>query len=91
MNAEQLRGRTGVVDVAAEFTDIVPNTVISRITGIPAKENDEARFRQLARDTLSMINPFLDDDDREVPRTVKWFLALLERRQPTPTTPRVLA
>ena len=62
--ARPLRGRSGVVDLAAEYTGVVPNTVISRITGIPAKENDEARFRQLARDTLASINPFIDEEGK---------------------------
>ena len=87
--ASRLRGRRGVVDVAAEFTDVVPNTVISRITGIPAKENDEARFRQLARDTLSQINPFIDEAGRKIAENAmmelsSWIKELADERKARP-------
>lgn len=87
--AEKLRGRRGVVDVAAEFTSVVPNTVISRITGIPPKENDEARFRQLARDTLSGINPFIDAAGRQIAEDAMnelaaWIRELAEERRRHP-------
>jgi cytochrome P450 len=62
--AAPLRGRRGVVDLRNEFVDPIPNTVISRITGVPAKEADEARFRELARDVLSGISPLLDEQGR---------------------------
>ncbi len=87
--ASRLRGRRGVVDVAGEFTSVVPNTVISRITGIPAKENDEARFRQLARDTLSQISPFLDEAGRKIAERAMielsgWITELAEERRARP-------
>jgi cytochrome P450 len=63
--AEPLRGRQGVVDLYAEFFEPIPNTVISRITGIPAKGADERRFRELGRQSLSLINPFLDGSERD--------------------------
>ncbi len=63
--AEKLRGRKGVVDLVAEFTGPIPNTVISRITGIPAKGADELRFRELAQAVISGISPFLSDEDRK--------------------------
>ncbi len=87
--AAPLRGRRGVVDLYAEFTDPVPNTVISRITGIPAKENDEARFRELARAVLSGINPLLDEAGRArteaaLLELTDWISALAEQRRRHP-------
>jgi cytochrome P450 len=63
--AAPLRKRTGVVDLVGEFTGPIPNTVISRITGIPAKGGDERRFRDLAQTVLRGINPFLGEDERQ--------------------------
>ena len=40
--AQPLRGRTGVVDVFAEFTEPIPNTVIGRIAGVPPKGEEKA-------------------------------------------------
>jgi len=60
----KLHGRSGVVDMVGEFCGPISNTVISRITGIPAKENDEVRFRELARDVISGISPLLDEESR---------------------------
>jgi len=61
-----LRGRRGVVDLYAEFFEPIPNTVVSRITGVPAKGNDERRFRELGRASLSLINPFLSEEARQI-------------------------
>ncbi len=64
--AKPLRGRSGTVDLYADFFEPIPNTVVSRITGVPAKGNDERRFRELGRQSLSLINPFLPEDERQV-------------------------
>ncbi|MFT5443193.1 MAG: cytochrome P450 [Myxococcota bacterium] len=64
--ADKLRGRTGTVDMVEAFCSPIPNTVISRLTGIPAKEDDEVRFRELAREVISGISPLLDDEGRQV-------------------------
>lgn len=85
--AAPLRGRRGVVDLIPEFTDPIPNTVISRITGIPAKGADETRFRQIARDALSGINPLADAAAQKLAETsfselADWVREMtLERRQ----------
>ena len=50
--AAPLRGRSGVVDLIDEFTSPIPNAVISRITGIPPKGDDDRRFRELAQATI---------------------------------------
>ncbi len=64
--AKPLRCRSGTVDLYADFFEPIPNTVVSRITGVPAKGNDERRFRELGRQSLSLINPFLPEDERQV-------------------------
>jgi cytochrome P450 len=87
--AAKLRGRTGVVDMVGDFCGPIPNTVISRITGIPAKENDEVRFRELARDVISGISPLLDDDARNkaenaIVELSGWVRELAEERKAHP-------
>jgi cytochrome P450 len=59
--AAPLRDRTGVVDLMAEFTDPLPNAVISRITGVPARGGEEVRFRQLAQQTIRGFFSFSDE------------------------------
>jgi cytochrome P450 len=54
-----------VVDLYAEFFEPIPNTVVSRITGVPAKEDDERRFRELGRAALSLINPLQSEQERK--------------------------
>ncbi len=56
--AAPLRGRSGdVIDLAEEFTNPIPNTVISRMTGVPPGD-DEARFRELAQGFIRGFFPF---------------------------------
>ena len=74
--AAALRGRQGTVDLYSEFFEPIPNTVVSRITGIPAKGDDERRFRELGRQSLSLINPFLAGEERELA-----LAAILEIRE----------
>jgi cytochrome P450 len=62
--ATPLRGRKGVVDLFAEFTEPIPNTVIGRITGVPPKGTDELRWRQLGRDAVRGVSPFLSPEER---------------------------
>ena len=45
-----------------EFTDPIPNTVISRITGIPAAGGDEVRFRRLAQAIIANALPFTSEE-----------------------------
>jgi cytochrome P450 len=87
--ADRLRGRSGVVDMVEEFCAPIPNTVISRITGIPAKQNDEVRFRRLARDVLSGISPLLDEAGRKTAENAtlemgEWIRVLAEERRTDP-------
>lgn len=60
--AAPLEGRTGIVDLMSEFTDPIPNTVISRITGIPAAGGDEIRFRRLAQAVIANALPFAPEE-----------------------------
>lgn len=60
--AAPLRERRDVVDLLGEFASPIPGTFISRITGVPAKGADEARFRELARKTVRSVNPILSDE-----------------------------
>jgi cytochrome P450 len=62
--AAPIRGRTGVVDLYADFTEPIPNMVIGRITGVPQKGSDELRWRQLGRDAVRGVSPFLSPDER---------------------------
>jgi len=61
----KMRGRTGVVDLMAEFTEPIPGSVIGRIAGIPQKGDDELRWRQLGRDAVRGISPFLSPAERK--------------------------
>ncbi len=47
--AQPLVGRTGMVDIMAEFTTPIPNAVISAITGVGAPGDEEDRFSELAQ------------------------------------------
>src|SRR5262249_20307768 len=60
--AAPLHGRTGLVDLLAEFANPIPNVVISRITGVPPAGDDEARFRELAQSTIQGFIGFGDPE-----------------------------
>jgi cytochrome P450 len=64
--AAPIRGRKGVVDLYAEFTEPIPNTVIGRVTGVPQKGSDELRWRQLGREGVRGVSPFLTPEERRV-------------------------
>ncbi len=56
--AAPLKGRHGeVLDLLGDFCNIVPNSVISRLTGI-SPGDDEVRFRQLAQSVIAGFLPF---------------------------------
>jgi cytochrome P450 len=57
--AAPLRAKSGKVDLMATFCNPIPNTVISRITGVPPGA-DEVRFRQVAQDTIRGLFSFSD-------------------------------
>ena len=62
--ATSIRGRKGVVDLYSEFTEPIPNVVIGRITGVPPNGDDELRWRQLGRDAVRGVSPFLSKEER---------------------------
>jgi cytochrome P450 len=62
--AAPLRGRSGAIDLIAEFTSPVAGTAIGRILGIPPKGDDEIRFAKLARNATRAIRPFLSEKKR---------------------------
>ena len=56
--AAPLRGRPGeVLDLMGDFTNPIPNAVISRVTGVPPGA-DELRFRELAQGLIRGFFPF---------------------------------
>jgi cytochrome P450 len=60
--AAPLRDRRGdVIDLVTEFTNPIPNTVISRVTGVPPGD-DEVRFRELAQGLIRGFFPFSPPD-----------------------------
>jgi len=60
--AAPLRGRCGeVIDLLGEFTNPIPNVVISRITGVPPGD-DEDRFREIAQSVIAGFLPFSPPD-----------------------------
>ena len=62
--AAPLRGRYGeVIDLQREFTHVVPNTVISRLTGVPPGD-DELRFRRIAQSVIAGFMPFTPEEMR---------------------------
>ena len=87
--AEPLRGRTGVVDLMAEFTDPVPNATISRITGVPAKGGEEVRFRELAQATIRGFFAFSDAEakrhgENAFMELTEWVRKLADERRHSP-------
>jgi len=56
--AAPLRDRPGeVLDLMGDFTNPIPNAVISRVTGVPPGA-DEVRFRELAQELIRGFFPF---------------------------------
>jgi hypothetical protein len=56
--AAPLRDRRGdVLDLMGDFTNPIPNAVISRVTGVPPGA-DEVRFRELAQELIRGFFPF---------------------------------
>jgi cytochrome P450 enzyme len=87
--ATPLRGRTGVVDMMAEYTDPIPNAVISRVTGIAAKSGEEVRFRQLAQATIRGFFSFADPEVKQrggeaFLEIAEWVRRLADERRRTP-------
>src|SRR5262252_7528770 len=87
--AAPLRGRRGVIDLMSEFTDPIPNAVISRVTGIPAKTGEEVRFRELAQATIRGFFSFTDAKLREIGNAAftelaEWVRKMADDRRHSP-------
>ena len=87
--AAPLRGRHGeVIDLLGEFTNVVPNTVISRITGVPPGD-DEVRFRRIAQSVIAAFMPFTPEEiRREAERSFQelsvWVREMVAKRRVHP-------
>ncbi len=87
--AAPLRGRYGeVIDLLGEFTNIVPNTVISRITGVPPGD-DEVRFRKIAQSTIAGFFPFTpqhlrEEAEQSFQELSSWVRELVAKRRTHP-------
>jgi len=84
-----LRGRRGVVDLMSEYTDPIPNAVISRVTGVPAKTGEEVRFRELAQATIRGFFAFSDPAAKEAGNAAfvelaEWVRKMAEERRHSP-------
>jgi cytochrome P450 len=87
--AAPLRGRTGVVDLMEEYTDPIPNAVISRVTGVPARTGEEVRFRQLAQATIRGFFTFGDEEAKRrggeaFAQLADWVRVMAGERRRTP-------
>ncbi len=86
---EPLRGRTGVVDLVDVFTNPIPNTVISRISGIPPYPGEEDRFRQIAQDVIRRFITMADEEnirrgERAIDELAEWVGKLADERRQQP-------
>jgi cytochrome P450 len=87
--AGPLENRRGeVIDLLGEFTNIVPNVVISRITGIPPGD-DEDRFREIAQSVIAGFLPFTPPDvveqaNRDFQELSDYIRSLYHRRRESP-------
>ena len=87
--AAPLRGRYGeVIDLQGEFTNVVPNAVISRLTGIPPGD-DEVRFRKIAQSVIAGFMPFTPEEvrsqaDRDFRALSLWVREMVAKRRVHP-------
>ncbi len=86
--AAPLRDRRGeVIDLMGDFTYPIPNTVISRVTGVPAGE-DENRFRDLAQGLIRGFIPFATPEEMTIAEAslsemAGWVRAMAAERRKT--------
>jgi cytochrome P450 len=87
--AAPLRGRKGVVEMMGEYTDPIPNAVISRIVGVPPKGGEEVRFRELAQATIRGFFSFSDLESKRLGEAAfmelaEWVRKLADERRHSP-------
>lgn len=84
--ATPLRGRYGeVIDLLGDFTNVIPNAVISRITGVPQGE-DEARFCKIAQSVIQGFLPFSPEEiqaelEENFQELSKWVRVMVASRR----------
>jgi cytochrome P450 len=72
-----------------EYTDPIPNAVISRVTGVPARSGEEVRFRQLAQATIRGFFTFGDAEAKQLAgeaftELAEWVREMAGERRRTP-------
>jgi cytochrome P450 len=87
--AAPLRGRYGeVIDMLSAFANVIPNTVISRLTGVPPGD-DEMRFRRIAQSVIAGFMPFTAEDvrsaaERDFQELSVWVREMVAKRRANP-------
>ena len=87
--AAPLRGRAGeVIDLMGDYTNPIPNTVISRITGVPPGD-DELRFRELAQELIRGFFPFAPPEamttaEAALEELAPWIRTMVRERRREP-------
>jgi cytochrome P450 len=87
--AAPLRDRPGeVIDLLGDFTNPIPNTVISRIMGVEAGD-DEVRFREIAQEMIRGFFPFAPPDAIErgeaaLQELAPWVRSMVAERRRAP-------
>jgi cytochrome P450 len=87
--AAPLRGRKGeVIDLLGDFTNPIPNTVISRIFGVEPGA-DERRFRELAQEMIRAFFPFAPPESLALAETAlqemaPWIRRMVAERRAAP-------
>jgi cytochrome P450 len=87
--AAPLRNRPGeVIDLLGDFTNPIPNTVISRIMGVEAGA-DEARFREIAQEMIRGFFPFappeaVQQGEAALQELAPWIRSMVAERRRAP-------
>jgi cytochrome P450 len=77
-----------VIDLLGDFTDPIPNTVISRIMGVEAGD-EEVRFREIAQELIRGFFPFAPSDAIErsesaLQKLAPWVRSMVTERRRAP-------
>jgi cytochrome P450 len=77
-----------VIDLLGDFTDPIPNTVISRIMGVEAGD-EEVRFREIAQELIRGFFPFAPPDAIErsesaLQKLAPWVRSMVTERRRAP-------
>ena len=87
--AVPLRDRPGeVIDLLGDFTNPIPNTVISRIMGVEAGD-EEVRFREIAQELIRGFFPFAPPDaiqraEAALQALAPWVRSMVTERRHAP-------